>query len=132
MNNLSDYKYPEFNEDFEGMIPQNSGGGGGGMYIMDTKLLVGGETEGDAIVYADFDNLVKAIRNNQPVAFGGEPGQYTLCLSADASNCASPPERGDYVRLSVPQISDDGLNGVVTIQIYKNAPDSGGGGKSGK
>jgi len=27
MNKLSDYKYPEFNEDFEGMIPVNSGGG---------------------------------------------------------------------------------------------------------
>ena len=45
MNNLSDYKYPEFNEDFEGMIPASSGGGGSGGVMYVTITAVPPETE---------------------------------------------------------------------------------------
>lgn len=49
MNNLSDYKYPEFNEDFEGMIPQSGGGGGGGNVL----TLYGRMEEETLVVYID-------------------------------------------------------------------------------
>lgn len=66
MNNLSDYKYPEFNEDFEGMVPVSGGGSGGGgsvepLIVTFTQIL----SETGITVTADktFEELYQAVQN---------------------------------------------------------------------
>lgn len=62
MNNLSDYKYPEFNEDFEGMVPVSGGGGSGGSGSGTMKVTF---TNDNGTIVADktFSEVYEAIQS---------------------------------------------------------------------
>jgi len=77
MNKLSDYRYPEFNEDFEGMIPVNSGSGGGGSGTMKVTFHVS-EDEEDTTVTADktFAEVLAAVQD----------GHYVYAVASEFSD----------------------------------------------
>lgn len=79
MSNLSDYKYPEFNEVFEGMIPVSGSGGGGGLQVTFTSY----DTYDELNV--SYNDIIKALNDGTLVFFVYQQfaSNKVICIISD-------------------------------------------------
>lgn len=103
MNNLSDYKYPEFNEDFEGMVPANGGGGSGGGGSVEPLIVEIGAVDGQegTFMKEQAKTIYDAFSSGTPVVLiiGGIATK--VCNLIDAVNAFDTTYTFHYLNVTI-------------------------------